>query len=86
MLILTPKEVEFCRQETQRYLAEEYSSFYYRGFLFIKVGNYRFNQFQAAIEKSREFLDQSEPVVAIILKEIDRITVWAESEELIKVI
>ncbi|MGF1486765.1 MAG: hypothetical protein ACFBSE_06580 [Prochloraceae cyanobacterium] len=80
---MTSKQVQYRDLDNQRPSQEqEYSSLYYRGFLFIRVASFTHNQFQRAVDKSRQFLDQNEPVAAIVLKEIDRITVWAEAEKI----
>lgn len=83
MFILNAADVEFCYVTYSKTdLAKILPGVNYRGYLFVKAYNHAREKFKKAILQSREFLDQKIPVVSIVVREEESISVWIHNEQL----
>jgi hypothetical protein len=83
MFILNSQDVKYCYV---RYLeadgAGTFPGLSYRGHLFVQVMSYNSNQLEKAIQRCRQFLDLDEPVLSIVVKELNSISVWSENKNI----
>lgn len=83
MLILTEKDIKYCQlRDEESYPQKTYSGIFYRGFTFVPVASYTNDRLQQAIAKARQFLEKEEPIVSIIIKEKNNLTLWTETDRL----
>ena len=79
MLILNNSEVKYCQvNHLQGNETKTLPGLNYKGHLFVKSKTYAKNQFKNAIDRCRHFLDLEKPVVSILVKEDDYVSVWFE--------
>ena len=83
MLILTTKDIQYCQLTRAKSFSPIISlGIFYRGFLFIQVSSFSYNQFNNAIERCRKLLEGEQPVTTLIIKEKNSLTLWCEAPEL----
>ena len=81
MLILEPKEVEYCCVSYQGIAhTEVLPGLSYCGHLFVKVKSYAQDQWENALLECRELLELKAPVLSIIVKESTGFTLWSEDK------
>lgn len=79
MLVLNQKDVQYCQLIDRQYSPSTiYSVIRYRGFIFVKIGDFSYNHIATVQGRCRQFLELNKPITALIVKEIERITLWIE--------
>jgi len=78
MIVLSAEEIKYCQLSKSQLKSKQIDrAITYHGLLFVKVAGFALNQFQDAIELCREFLGEREPVVSIVVKEKNQISLWS---------
>ncbi len=82
MLILTSRDIEYCEFiDEEVYPQKIYPGIFYRGFFFLQVGIFTNDRLEQALIRCRQFLETQEPITSIIVKEINKLTLWSEMPE-----
>ncbi len=83
MLVLTAKDIQYCKlSEARAYPEKTYPGIFYRGIIFVQIASFANNQIKQAQSLCRQFLEREDPVTTVIVKETECITLWSEASKI----
>lgn len=83
MLILQYKDVQFCLVNLKiNETKHQVRGLLYRGFLFTQVSSYLHEEYDLALKKCRQLLEEDNQITTIIVKNFDNLTLWSHDPEL----
>ncbi len=82
MLVLSSKDIKYCRLSYKKNCSQENCpGISYQGLLLAKVGSFTKQQYEIAVAMCREFLERDK-LISIVIKEKNKITLWSEIPQL----